>query len=62
MKFHRLPNLFDVLRGVIDQGRRIQKGKGRFLMLGPASIDLLRQSNETLAGRIAYINFASFLF
>ena len=59
-EIHRLPNLFDVLRGVIDQGRRVQKGKGRFLILGSASIDLLRQSSETLAGRIAYINLAPF--
>ena len=34
------------------------KGKGRFLILGSASIDLLRQSGETLAGRIAYIDMA----
>lgn len=54
-EIHRLPNLFDVLRGVIDEGRRVNKGKGRFLILGAAAIDLLRQSSETLAGRIAYI-------
>ena len=54
-EIHRLPNLFDVLRGVVDKGRRINKGKGRFLILGSAAIDLLRQSSETLAGRIAYI-------
>ena len=54
-EIHRLPNLFDVLRGVVDKGRRVNKGKGRFLILGSAAIDLLRQSSETLAGRIAYI-------
>ncbi|MCB2262314.1 MAG: ATP-binding protein [Candidatus Thiosymbion ectosymbiont of Robbea hypermnestra] len=55
-EIHRMPELFQILRGVIDQGRRRRKGKGRFLILGSASIDLLRQSGETLAGRIAYIN------
>ncbi len=57
-EIHRLPNLFDVLRGVIDKGRRVKKGKGRFLILGSAAIDLLRQSSETLAGRIAYIHLS----
>lgn len=50
----RLPELFAVLRGLIDQGRRKGRRAGRFLLLGSASADLLRQS-ETLAGRIAYI-------
>ena len=55
-EIHRAPELFATLRGVIDKGRRKGKGKGRFLILGSASIDLLRQSGETLAGRIAYID------
>lgn len=55
-EIHRVPELFATLRGVIDKGRRKGKGKGRFLILGSASIDLLRQSGETLAGRIAYID------
>ena len=38
--------------GVIDRGRRRGKGVGRFLILGSASVDLLRQSSESLAGRI----------
>lgn len=54
-EIHRMPELFETLRGVIDKGRRKHKGKGRFLILGSASIDLLRQSGESLAGRIAYI-------
>ena len=57
-EIHRMPELFQTLRGVIDRGRRRGKGKGRFLVLGSASIDLLRQSGETLAGRIAYIDMA----
>ena len=57
-EIHRMPELFQTLRGVIDRGRRRGKGRGRFLILGSASIDLLRQSGETLAGRIAYIDLA----
>lgn len=57
-EIHRLPELFETLRGVIDRGRRKGKGIGRFLILGSASLDLLRQSGESLAGRIAYIDLA----
>ena len=57
-EIHRMPELFQTLRGVIDRGRRRGKGRGRFLILGSASIELLRQSGETLAGRIAYIDMA----
>jgi predicted AAA+ superfamily ATPase len=59
-EIHRMPELFQSLRGVIDKGRRKQKGTGRFLILGSASLDLLRQSGETLAGRIAYIDLGPF--
>ncbi len=55
-EIHRMPELFQTLRGIIDEGRRKGKGVGRFLILGSASIDLLRQSGESLAGRIAYVN------
>lgn len=55
-EIHRMPELFETLRGVIDSGRRRGKGKWRFLILGSASIDMLRQSGETLAGRIAYVD------
>jgi uncharacterized protein len=55
-EIHRMPEIFETLRGVIDRGRRTGKGKGRFLILGSASIDLLKQSGESLAGRIAYID------
>lgn len=57
-EIHRMPEIFESLRGVIDKGRRKGKGKGRFLILGSAAIDLLRQS-ETLAGRIAYIEMTA---
>jgi hypothetical protein len=52
-EIHRAPGLFRVLRGVIDDRRRAGRRTGQFLILGSASIDLLRQSSESLAGRIA---------
>lgn len=54
-EIQRVPRLFETLRGVIDQGRREGKGTGRFLLLGSAGIELLAQSGETLAGRIALV-------
>ena len=52
---HRTPALFPVLRGLIDQARRDGRRQGLYLLLGSASLDLLQQSGETLAGRIAYL-------
>ena len=57
-EIHRVPELFPVLRSLIDEGRRIGKRSGRFLLLGSASIDLLRQSSESLAGRLATVELA----
>jgi uncharacterized protein len=54
-EIHRAPGLFPVLRGLIDQARRTGKRAGQYLLLGSASLDLLHQSGETLAGRIAYL-------
>lgn len=54
-EIHRMPEIFQPLRRIVDDGRRKGKGIGRFLILGSASIDLLNQSGETLAGRIEYI-------
>lgn len=59
-EIHRVPGLFETLRGVIDRGRRQGKGTGRFLLLGSAAIDLLAQSGETLAGRIGFVELAPF--
>lgn len=53
-----LPEFFSVLRSEIDKDRR----PGRFLILGSASRDLLKQSTESLAGRIAYIDLTPFLY
>lgn len=52
------PDLFPVLRSEIDKDRR----PGRFLILGSASPELIRQSSESLAGRIAYHNLTPFLY
>ena len=52
---HRAPALFPVLRGLIDSARRAGRREGLYLLLGSASMDLLAQSGETLAGRIAYL-------
>jgi hypothetical protein len=60
-EIQRAPDLFRVLRGLIDRGRRSGKGTGRFLILGSAGIDLLQQSAESLAGRIAYAELPQLL-
>ena len=50
------PEVFRILRGVIDRRKR----NGQFLILGRASQDLIRQSSETLAGRIAFLDVTPF--
>jgi predicted AAA+ superfamily ATPase len=52
-----LPEFFSVLRSEIDRDRR----PGRFLILGSASRDLIKQTTESLAGRIAYLDLTPFL-
>lgn len=54
----RAPEIFRVLRGQIDERRRMGGAGGKFLILGSASMDLLRQSSESLAGRISYLELA----
>ena len=53
-EIQRVPGLFRVLRGQIDERRRQGRRTGQFLLLGSASDALLRQSSESLAGRIVY--------
>ena len=53
-EIQRMPDLFRVLRGRIDARRREGRKSGHFLILGSASGALLRQSAESLAGRVAY--------
>lgn len=60
-EIHRLPGIFQTLRVLIDRRKRKGKRTGQFLLLGSASIDLLQQSAETLAGRIAYMELTPFL-
>lgn len=55
-EIQRLPEVFPVLRVLADRPRR----KARFLVLGSASPELLAQSSETLAGRIAYLHLPGF--
>jgi predicted AAA+ superfamily ATPase len=55
-EIHRLPDLFALLRVLVDRGR----SPSRFLVLGSASPDLLRQGSETLAGRIFYHQLSGF--
>jgi hypothetical protein len=59
-EIHRAPGIFQVLRSVIDQRRHEGILAGEFLLLGSASIDLLKQSAESLAGRIAYLELTPF--
>ncbi len=54
-EIQRLPEIFPLLRVLID------RGGARYLVLGSASLDLLRQSSESLAGRIGYVELTPFL-
>lgn len=57
-EIQRVPQLFESLRSIIDMDRIA----GRFIILGSASRDLIRQSSESLAGRIGYLELTPFLF
>lgn len=59
-EIHRAPGLFPVLRGLIDRARREGRSHGLYLLLGSASIELLRQAGETLAGRVSYLHLDPF--
>jgi uncharacterized protein len=52
---HRAPHLFAELRSIIDERRVAGERTGQFLLLGSASLDLVQQASETLAGRVAYV-------
>lgn len=56
----RLPNLFQILRSLIDEGKRRGLTHARFLLLGSASIELLKQAGESLAGRVAQLELSGF--
>jgi predicted AAA+ superfamily ATPase len=55
-EIQRYPNLFPVLRVLVDRHNH----PARFLVLGSASPELLRQGSETLAGRIYYYQLGGF--
>ena len=57
-EIHRVPALFETLRGIIDDRRAVGDRTGHFLLLGSAAIDLMKQASETLAGRVAYLELA----
>jgi len=57
-EIQRIPNLFPILRVLADQ-KELQQ---RYLILGSASRELIRQSSESLAGRIAYIELTPFSY
>ena len=59
-EIQRFPNLFPIMRGVIDRRRMDGYRIGQFLFLGSASTDLLRQTSESLAGRIVYTELSGF--
>jgi hypothetical protein len=56
-EIQRAPELFSILRSITDERARI----GQFLILGSAGPDLIHQSSESLAGRIAYLDLTPFL-
>ena len=54
-EIHRVPGLFEILRGIIDDRRAAGERSGHFLLLGSAGIELMRQASESLAGRITVL-------
>ncbi|NRB11505.1 MAG: ATP-binding protein [Rickettsiaceae bacterium] len=59
-EIQRTPDLFNILRGIIDKNIQAGRKGNQFLLLGSAGMDLLRQSSESLAGRISYIEMGGF--
>jgi predicted AAA+ superfamily ATPase len=55
-EIQHLPDIFPVLRGLIDRNKR----NSQYLLLGSASRDLIRQSSESLAGRLSYLEITPF--
>ena len=59
-EIQRLPNLFPLLRSLVDERREQGEHAGHFLILGSATPELLRQGSETLAGRVSYFELSPF--
>ncbi len=59
-EIQRIPELFVVMRGIIDRRKRAGENNGQYLILGSANQVLLKQSSESLAGRISYLELNPF--
>jgi predicted AAA+ superfamily ATPase len=59
-EIQRMPEIFKILRGIIDERRRQSLKTGQFLILGSSSLELIQQSSESLAGRMAYTELTGF--
>jgi len=59
-EIHRVPHLFEILRGSVDDWRAAGLRSGHFLLLGSAALELMQQASETLAGRVATIDIPPF--
>ncbi len=59
-EIQRKPDLFRILRGIIDKRKRAGELFGQFLLLGSASSNLIQNSSESLAGRIRYLELSTF--
>ncbi len=57
-EIQRQPDLFRLLRGLVDARKRAGEKAGQFLLLGSASRDLIQHSSETLAGRIRFLELS----
>lgn len=57
-EIHRVPHLFEVLRGIIGDWRADGLRTCHFLLLGSAALDLMQQASESLAGRVTYLDVA----
>jgi len=57
-EIQRKPELFPLIRSLVDEWG----GNGHFMVLGSASRDLIKQSSESLAGRISYKQLSPFLW
>jgi len=55
-EIQRTPDIFPILRGIVDRNQK----NAQFLILGSASRDLIKQSSESLAGRISYMEITPF--
>ncbi len=57
---HQAPGIFAPLRNVIEERRRAGKRTGQFLLIGSASIDMLKKSSGTLSRRVGYCELHPF--